>query len=137
MKDLFTVTSSSWTTESTPFCSVVHFSFFFFTLVLPRCSAPAHPPHPLLLPAISVSPFLCQEKNVAHCKVYSLYNTRQGWISEADFVFELLWQLVEDRLTAHPLHNGGTGPVVQTPVPILPLSICHSSGTLCVCWTIN
>lgn len=49
----------------------------------------------------------------------------------ADFVFELVWQLVEDRLTAHLLHNGNTGPVVQAPVPILPLSICPPVG-LCV-----
>lgn len=78
-------------------------------------------------------PFSRQRKNVTHCKLYSLYNTLQDWISEADFVFELLRQLVEDRLTVHLLHNGGTGPVVQAPVPVVPLSICHSCEIVCVC----
>lgn len=54
---------------------------------------------PFLLPDV------CWRRNVTHCKFYSLYNTLLGSVSAADFVFEPLWQLARDRLTAHPLHK--------------------------------
>jgi len=65
-----------------------------------------------------------------------------GTVSAADFVFEPLWQLAGDRLTAHPLHkrqrererererNGHRGR--PSFVALLCPSICQSCGTGCV-----
>lgn len=72
-------------------------------------------------------PFLARGKNVTHCKLYLLNNTRRDWISEADFVFEMLWQLVGDRLTAHLLLDGRAGPVLQDP-------FCRAPRHLSLLW---
>ena len=131
MNDVFTVTSSVSQTKPTASRLSLHF-LHSSTPVPPHPLRSCTSPHLFLRAACSI-PFLCQGKNVTRCKLYSLYNTPQDWISEADFVFELLGQLVEDRLTAHLLHNGDTSPVVQTPVTVLPHSICHS----CVCVSVS
>lgn len=86
----------------------------------------------------SLLPDVCWRRNVTHCKFYSLYNTLLGTVSAADFVFEPLWQLAGDRLTAHPLHkrqrererNGQRGR--PSFVALLCPSICQSCGTGCV-----
>ena len=79
----------------------------------------------------------CQRNIVTHCKLYSLNDTRQYRVSQADFVCEPLWQLVEDRLTAYPLHKGRTGPIPQASVPVLFLcpfpSVSPTGQGVCVC----